>query len=461
MKNNLLKEEILRIKEIMGVSLIIESKLPASLFDELVTIFSKNNNDGLEMAIRTNDNSVAGLTKSISDTASTLGKQSDEIITGLRYGNLADDVAEELFVNVLKGADSQLKSVFLRNIDENISDIFNIAADGTKIVKTGTGEKTLNELSELNILDNWATQQKKIIDDSSFSNSLKEQMKRKLDDDILKIKRNSQPPMRVGNLEEYIDDLKGIAAANNKKAPTLNDLKKWDSQLKSTYKNAEDAWDAIKNKLDNLKKDKNFNDRIEVVGETVEIVAGPRSKFRYIFRNDKGKLRWGTLVAIVAAISLLDVGNLSESEANDYMAKFINSCNKLAGAIRKEKNISATLFEEFLGVQNDYIIKVIYDYKEYPVDIKDNEGYIELPTGPQSLSSLCSDEKLADGEFDDTSNTASKNLVATVDDFKSWWDSKKYADYTDITTDGPNVTVTVNGETFNYIKTAENKYEQQ
>lgn len=457
MKNTLIKEEILRIQEIMGVSLLIESKLPSSIWTDLVSTFSKTSDDELEAALKATDDSVKSLSDSIVQTASKKGLGTDDIIKGLRAGNLADDVAENLFANILKSSDGSLKTVFLKNIDNNIKDIFEIASNSSKKVSTSQGEKTLQELADMNQLDGWVNAQKKLVDESDFDTELTDAIKKQIDLDVAKIKSGKSITVdSPKTLDELHSVLSSRAKAAGYEPPTVVQLKTWQDELRRKYRTPDEAWNDI---IQMLEKSKTLKERVKIVSDTVSVTtAEGKNLLSLLIRNNKGKIAWGTIIGITAALSILSYVNLSESEANSYINRFKEDCPKLEGSIRKRKDISATPFEEFMGTKDNYYIEVAYGDSAKPVTIKDNQGYIEVNGESKPLSELCSDPKLGEGQFEEDSNDESNISDATVEEFKEWYDTKGYKDYTSITINGKDVIITVDGQTYNYEKIADNQF---
>lgn len=457
MKNNLIKEEISRIREIMGFSLLVESKLPSSIWDELVRAFSKTDANDLELSLKNMDSSVDSLTRAILDTESKLGAKTDDIIAGLRAGTLTDDIAENLFANVLKQSDSTLKQTFLKNIDSNISDIFKTASDPNKKIKTSGGEKTLQDLADLNQLDSWVNSQKSFVDSSDFDSELKAAIKKQIDLDAAKIRAGKSITVdSPKTLDELHSVLSSRAIAEGFDVPTVSQLKVWQNTLQKKYSTPEDAWNDIKKML---KESKTLREQVKIVGDTVNVTTAEGKNLLNMF-IPKSFRGWLTLAGVLGAISILQSLNLGEDEADEYIKKFIENCKKLQGSIRKRKDIGATLFQEFGGFVDNYYIEVIYNMTATPVTIKGNEGYIDINGTLTKLSELCDDNKLADGEFDNTpseENNSSGISDATEKEFKTWWDSKGYADYTKIEIDGVNVSV--NDGEYNYKKIADGKFE--
>jgi hypothetical protein len=256
----------------------------------------------------------------------------------------------------------------------------------------------LNELSELNSLDGWVRNQKQIIDDSSFSDSLKTQMKNKLDDDILKIKSASPPKIEVPKtMGEFYNLLSIKATALGKTMPSKTKVNQISKELATTYKTAEDAWKALD---EYLGKNKDVEEQIKKgFGIANTFAGGIREFMGTVF----GKVSF-TFAALTIAYTIYCLYGMSENEADEYIKRATGDCNKLQGAIRKAKIIGGA----FPDLQQNYKIQVMYDGKIKDVIEVDDTLYIKLDDDDK-IELSCNDTKLADKKFDSSTGVVTSN----------------------------------------------------
>lgn len=503
----ILKEEINRYRELMGVSLLSEGINPRQLLELLGNILGKNTDE------------ITTLMKSGADEFASLRglRNFDTLIDDLVSGNITDDALDEIVGVLIKEPKFENKIVdaflssndVLKQIDDTFSDteaLKNLvgAVDDAgnpltdnlinQIDNLDIGEETKKYFKEkinknIDVAKKQLADAQKLIDDDAAKKLAEEISKRQIQEAIAKA--DEALKVKIENAKKLIDNfvednprMKGEKRIQSLKAEIEKAFKENpNGDMSSLFKSQKEELNNILiqlNKIDEQDKDKLIKFWSKV-GKTTKDVLLRLVGFNNISTGAQNKvvgfIKYYLTLSLIggAAITGYKIWTSTEltseegNEILDAITYKLGECvNKNTIRINWKGTIFPSMGDVFSADEDDASITVKINGEDETLKYdEDQEAFVKIRT--REIINCKNTPGLGVEKTEESSSQ--QNLTApTEDEFKTWWskqknsEGKSYAAFKSISINNATNIVTgtaTNDKTFNYKKIADGEFQKQ
>jgi hypothetical protein len=237
--NKEILSEINRYREIVGLPILTEGKIPTTFFNDLVSNFAKKDVDDLAEAITKRN--IPQMTDVFDDLARKYPKKTfEQLVEDFRLNRLTTAQEDSLIARFLKYGDDKVKQTVIKNfIDTNpsikkIISTFVKNPDGSfkKLVDAGGNQTSVDDfvraLKAQGELDKYLADQNAIIDLSGFGKEMKDYLKQQLKNNVSDILSTPKSVKQIG-IDDVYDTMKDIY--KGKDFPSKESLKNLEDGL--------------------------------------------------------------------------------------------------------------------------------------------------------------------------------------------------------------------------------------
>jgi hypothetical protein len=386
MKKEILSE-VNRFREIMGLNLLSEGKLPTSLINDLVSAFAKNDVDELISAVGTGE--AAALRKVFDDVADATGKDLQSIIRGFRAGSLEGKVEDMFVAKLIQSGTDTLRQAAIKSYTTGnpkvIADVLVSIEDFGKLSKTLSGPDYQKYIANVKgVIDNsvLSPDMKKYLSTEFYTAATSGGLKnaasasQKVFSDLL----DDAGSLNADTTRQLNELAKGIKADSGELISAAKSLIKENpnmtvTQLKTNLLQQQEELKKALSKMSDVKKaevKKNYDFIKSFIGDPTKKLSNTKKIILSVI-----SLAFLTSVA-VGGFSLFEYFQVDEDEANAIIEKIKSTCGlddtTLEKKVRKEGS------DEYL---NQWYVYVQIDGSPYPVNEED--GLLKI--GKKSLTS--------------------------------------------------------------------------
>jgi hypothetical protein len=451
MKKEILSE-VNRFREIMGLNLLSEGKLPTSLINDLVSAFAKNDVDELISAVGTGE--AAALRKVFDDVADATGKDLQSIIRGFRAGSLEGKVEDMFVAKLIQSGTDTLRQAAIKSYTTGnpkvIADVLVSLEDVSKLSKTMSGPDYQKYIADV----------KSLIDNSALSPDMKKYLSTEFYTAATSggLKNAASKSQKV--FSNLLDDAGSLNADTTRQ---LNELAKAigvdSSELilaaKSMIKeNSNMTVTQLKTKL--LQQQEELKKALSKMSDVKREEAKKKYDFLKSFIGDPtkkldtpSKILWSLLSIglIGGAYMAFEAYQVDIGEAQLIAKEIAQLCGMDDATVNKKIRIT--------GVEDGpdrYFVNVRIGGNNVNVK-KESTGLVldktSIVTG-EKMSLNCED--LEDFVGPPKAQEDTKSNTFDESEFKTWWEGQGYEDYTNPVVSNGTITVKVGNDSYSYIK---------
>ena len=237
--NKEILSEINRYREIIGLPILTEGKIPSSFFDDLVRVFAKNDVNDLAQSIAKRE--ITDMNNVFEDLAIKYTKKTfEELVEDFRLNRLTTSQEDSLIARFLKFGDARVQQTVIKNfIDSNpsikkIITTFTKNVDGTfkKITIADGGsipaDDFVRALQNQGNLEKYLKEQDELINLSGFGREMKDYLKKQLRNSVTDILSTPKSVKQIG-IDDVYDTMKDIY--KGKDFPSKESLKNLEDGL--------------------------------------------------------------------------------------------------------------------------------------------------------------------------------------------------------------------------------------
>jgi hypothetical protein len=237
--NKEILSEINRYREIIGLPILTEGKIPSSFFDDLVRVFAKNDVNDLAQSIAKRE--ITDMNNVFEDLARKYTKKTfEELVEDFRLNRLTTSQEDSLIARFLKFGDDRVQRTVIKNfIDSNpsikkIITTFTKNVDGTfkKITIADGGsipaDDFVRALQNQGNLEKYLKEQDELINLSGFGREMKDYLKKQLRNSVTDILSTPKGVKQIG-IDDVYDIMKDLN--KGKDFPSKETLKGLEDEL--------------------------------------------------------------------------------------------------------------------------------------------------------------------------------------------------------------------------------------
>jgi hypothetical protein len=237
--NKEILSEINRYREIIGLPILTEGKIPATFFSDLVSNFAKRDTDDLAEAIAKRE--ITQMNDIFDDLARKYPKKTfEQLVEDFRLNRLTSTQEDSLIARFLKYGDAKVQQTVIKNFIDSSPSIKKIITTFTKNVD-GTFKKLtiadgtsipaddfVRALQNQGNLENYLKDQDALINLSGFGSEMKNYLKKQLRNSVTDILSTPKGVKQIG-IDDVYDTMKDLY--KGKVFPSKQTLKGLEDEL--------------------------------------------------------------------------------------------------------------------------------------------------------------------------------------------------------------------------------------
>jgi hypothetical protein len=312
--NKEILSEINRYREIVGLPILTEGKIPSSFFDDLVRVFAKNDVNDLAQSIAKRE--ITDMNNVFEDLARKYTKKTfEELVEDFRLNRLTTSQEDSLIARFLKFGDARVQQTVIKNfIDSNpsikkIISTFTKNVDGTfkKITIANGGsipaDDFVRALKNQGNLEKYLKDQDDLINLSGFGREMKDYLKKQLRNSVTDILSTPKGVKQIG-IDDVYDTMKNLY--KGKDFPSKETLKGLEDELVTAGISKQELIQKI---LDQYATDKEslVNQAKKWIGLGGEVGKAGQSIVEGSAKTTKSVLSGWSIPMIIGALLILGI----------------------------------------------------------------------------------------------------------------------------------------------------------